>query len=290
MTVINTNINALQAANASNAAAAMTSQAMTRLSTGLRINSAADDAAGLAISNSMTSQISGMNQGIRNANDGISLSQTAEGSLTEVTNMLQRVRELAVQSASGTYSSSDRDQMQAEVTSLTTEIGNVLGTTTFNGVALFSTTSGTNVSFNIQAGANNSSSDRVTISSTGFDGTQLVNTLTSGGKGLQVNDTTSGDGSGITNAQTTIDNVDSLLDNVATVNANFGAAQSQLTSAVNNMTNNVTNLSAARSRIEDTDYSAESTAMAKAQILSQASTAMIAQANQSQQNVLSLLK
>ena len=161
MTVINTNINALQAANASNMAADMTSQAMTRLSTGKRINSAADDAAGLAIATSMTSQINGMNQGIKNANDGISLAQTAEGSLTEVTNMLQRVRELSVQSASGTYSSSDRDQMQAEVSSLTNQISNVLSTTTFNGVGLFSTTSGTNVSFTIQAGANNSTSDRV---------------------------------------------------------------------------------------------------------------------------------
>ena len=289
MTVINTNINALQAANASNRAAAMTSQAMTRLSTGMRINSAADDAAGLAIATSMTSQINGMNQGIKNANDGISLAQTAEGSLTEVTNMLQRVRELAVQSASGTYSSSDRDQMQAEVTSLTSQINNVLSTTTFNGVALFSTSSTTPVTFVIQAGANNSTSDRVTISSTGFDGSQLVSTLASG-KGLQVNDTTGSAGSGIANARTTMANVDSLLANVATVNANFGAGQSQLQSAVNNMTNSVTNLSAARSRIQDTDYSAESTAMAKAQILSQASTAMIAQANQSQQNVLSLLK
>jgi flagellin len=179
--------------------------------------------------------------------------------------------------------------MQAEVTSLTSQINNVLSTTTFNGVALFSTSSTTPVTFVIQAGANNSTSDRVTISSTGFDGSQLVSTLASG-KGLQVSDTVSGDGSGIANARTTMANVDSLLANVATVNANFGAGQSQLQSAVNNMTNSVTNLSAARSRIQDTDYSAESTAMAKAQILSQASTAMIAQANQSQQNVLSLLK
>jgi flagellin len=291
MTVINTNVNALQATAASNAAATMTSQAMTRLSTGKRINSASDDAAGLAIATSMTSQINGMNQGIKNANDGISLAQTAEGSLTEVTNMLQRVRELAVQSASGTYSSSDRDQMQAEVSSLTGQIKNVLSSTTFNGVALFSTTSGSNLTFSIQAGANHATADVVSISSVGIDGTQLVSTLTAaGGSGFQVNDTTGSAGTGAANANTTIDNVDSVLKQVATVNANFGAGQSQLQSAVNNMTNNVTNLSAARSRIEDTDYSAESTAMAKAQILSQASTAMIAQANQSQQNVLTLLK
>jgi flagellin len=289
MTVINTNVNALQATAASNAAATMTSQAMTRLSTGKRINSASDDAAGLAIATTMTSQINGMNQGIKNANDGISLAQTAEGSLTEVTNMLQRVRELAVQSASGTYSSSDRDQMQAEVSSLTGQIKNVLTSTTFNGVALFSTTSGTNLTFSIQAGANHNAADVVSISSVGIDGAQFVSTLASGA-GFQVNDTTGTPNSGIGNANTTIDNVDAVLKQVATVNANFGAGQSQLQSAVNNMTNNVTNLSAARSRIEDTDYSAESTAMAKAQILSQASTAMIAQANQSQQNVLTLLK
>jgi flagellin len=145
------------------------------------------------------------------------------------------------------------------------------------------------VSFVIQSGANNSTSDRITIASTGFDGAQFVNVLASGA-GFQVNDTSSSSANGASNAQTTIDNVDKVIANVNTVNANFGAGQSQLQSAVNNLTNNVTNLSAARSRIEDTDYSAESTAMAKAQILSQASTAMIAQANQSQQNVLSLLK
>jgi len=290
MTVINTNVNALQATAASNSAASMTAQAMTRLSTGKRINSAADDAAGLAISTSMTSQINGMNQGIKNANDGISLAQTAQGATTEVTNMLQRVRELAVQSSSGTYQSTDRDQMQAEVSSLTSQISNVLTNTKFNGNALFNTTaSGTAKTFTIQTGASSGAADRVTLTSSYIDGAQLVNTLASG-KGLQVNDTSGSAGTGAANARTTIDNVDTLLSQVATNNANFGAGQSQLQSATNNLTNNVTNLSAARSRIQDTDYSAESTAMAKAQILSQASTAMIAQANQSQQNVLSLLR
>jgi flagellin len=295
MTVINTNVNALQATAASNSAAAMTSQAMTRLSTGLRINSASDDAAGLAIATSMTSQINGMNQGIKNANDGISLAQTAEGSLTEVTNMLQRIREPAVQSSSGTYSSTDRDQMQQEVTSLTGQINNIITSTKFNGVNLFSSSagaSGSGVSFSIQAGANNATSDQIKITATDFDSDQLGTATgsTTTLKGFQVNDTTTNDGTGSANALQTITNVDAVLANVAKVDASFGAGQSQLQSAVNNMTNSVTNLSAARSRIEDTDYSAESTAMAKAQILSQASTAMIAQANQSQQNVLTLLK
>ena len=277
MTVINTNISAMQAANASNSANAMLNRSMERLSTGSQINSASDNAAGLAISTSMTSQINGMGQGIKNANDGISLSQTAQGALTEVTNMLQRVRTLAVQSSSGTYQSSDRTDMQSEVTSLTSQIGSILGNTKFNGNALFSTTSGTNVSFTIQAGAN--SSDTVTLTSTGVDGTLLTNTASTG-----LNVSTSA------NATSTIANVDSALAQVSTTNASLGAGQNQLQSAVNNMNSDVTNLSSARSQITDTDYSSETTKMAKAQILSQASTAMIAQANQSTQGVLSLLK
>jgi flagellin len=254
----------------------MLSQSMQRLSTGSQINSASDNAAGLAISTSMTAQINGMNQGIQNSNDGISLAQTAQGSLNEVSNMLQRVRTLAVQSSSGTYQASDRTDMQAEVASLTTQISAILGNTTFNGNALFSTTSGTNVAFTIQAGAN--SADTVTLTSTGIDGTLISN---SAGK---LNVTTAA------NATTTISNVDSLLGQVSTTNATLGAGQNQLQSAVNNLTSDVTNLSAAKSRITDTDYSSETTKLAKSQILSQASTAMIAQANQSAQGVLSLLK
>lgn len=276
MTVINTNVNALQASNASNSAANMTAKAMTRLSTGTRINSAADDAAGLAISTSMTSQINGMNQGIKNANDGISLAQTAQGALTEVTNMMQRIRELSVQSASGTYQDTDRADMQQEVASLKTQIGSVLTDTKFNGNALFNTGgagSAATTTFSIQAGAN--SSDSITLTSQGIDWSA---------QSASINVSSSG------SATATINKMDTLIRQVSTTAASFGAGQSQLQSAVNNLTNNSTNLSAARSRIQDTDYSAESTAMAKAQILSQASTAMIAQANQSQQNVLSLLK
>ena len=153
MSVINTNISAIKASNASNMANKMLGTAMERLSTGKRINSAKDDAAGLAIATSMTAQIKGMSQGIRNANDGISLAQTAEGGLSEVSNMLQRVRELAVQSASGTYQASDRTAMQSEVTALTEQINDVLTQTQFNGNALFSTTSGSDVTFSIQTGA-----------------------------------------------------------------------------------------------------------------------------------------
>jgi flagellin len=274
MSVINTNISAVKAANASNSANKMLSTSMERLSTGKRINSAKDDAAGLAISTSMTSQIKGMSQGIRNANDGISMAQTADGALSEVTNMLQRVRELAVQSSSGTYQDSDRDAMQQEVTALTEQIGDVLANTEFNGNAMFSTTSGTDVTIDIQTGAN--SGETVTLTSTAIDGTNI--------------DATALDVSTATAASTTIDNVDAALADVNASRASLGAGQNRLESAINNLTNNVTNLSDARSRIEDADYSAETTAMAKSQILSQASTAMLSQANQSQQNVLSLLR
>ena len=274
MSVINTNISAMKAANASASANQALGTAMERLSTGKRINSASDDAAGLAIATTMTSQVRGMSQGIRNANDGISMAQTAEGALSEVTNMLQRVRELAVQSASGSYQDTDRGYMNSEVAELQAQISSVLSDTEFNGNAVFSTTAATDVSLTIQVGANNG--DTITLTSTAIDGTNVSATAL--------------DVSSQTLADTTINNVDLALADVSATRASLGAGQSRLESAVNNLTNNVTNLSDARSRIEDTDYSAETTALAKAQILSQASTAMLSQANQSQQNVLSLLR
>ena len=274
MSVINTNVSAMKAANASKTANQMLSTAMDRLATGKRINSAKDDAAGLAISTSMTAQVRGMTQAIRNANDGMALAQTADGALSEVTNMLQRVRELAVQSKSGTYQTSDRTNLQAEVTQLTSQIDDILTNTKFNGVTLFSKSASTDVTVTIQAGAD--SSNTIDLKVTGVDGTKV---------NASALDVTSA-----TNAGTTIGNVDSALTSVNTTRATLGAAQSRLSSAVNNLTNNVTNLSDARSRIEDADYSSETTALAKAQILGQASTAMLSQANQTQQNVLSLLR
>ncbi len=272
MAVINTNISALRATNASNNADRMLGVAMERLSTGKRINGAKDDAAGLAIATTMTSDIRAMNQGVRNANDGIALAQTAEGALDEVSNMLQRVRELAVQSQNGTNSASDRGFMDVEVKELQAQIGAVLANTEFNGVTLFSTTSGTDVSVDIATNA----SETVTLTSLAIDGTNISATA------LDVTDATL--------AATTVTNVDLALDSVSATRATLGAGQNRLESAINNLTTNSTNLADARSRIMDTDFSAETTALAKAQILSQASTAMLAQANQSQQNVLSLLR
>ena len=273
MTVIASNSAALRAQNGSRLANNALNTAMARLSSGNRINSAADDAAGLAISNSMQSQITGMNQGIRNANDGISLAQTADGALSEVTNMLQRVRELAVQAASGTYSSDDRTNMQTEATQLGTQIDSIIKNTQFNGVNVFGT-AGAGGTTTIQAGANSTDTISVAVG----DVSSLV------GATLTVSGT---DG---TAATATMATVDGLLKTVNTVRASLGASESQLNSAVNNLTNNVTNLTDAKSRISDADFSTETTNLAKAQILNQAATAMLAQANQSQQGVLKLLQ
>jgi flagellin len=278
MTVIASNTSALRAANASTSASKSLSAAMERLSTGKRINSAKDDAAGLAISSSMTAQIKGMNQGIRNANDGISLAQTAEGALDEVGNMLQRMRELQVQKDNGTYSTDDKANIKLEQDALATQITNILKDTEFNGTKLFdgstaaTPAAGTNGSVKIQAGAN--ASDAITISLERLtDATAITNVA----------------GATEVNATADLAKFDTAIDKIASVRAGLGASQNRLESAVNNLTSNATNLSDARSRIEDADFSTESTNLAKAQILSQASTAMLSQANQSQQGVMRLL-
>ena len=276
MTVINSNTSALRAQNSSRMAAAGLATAMERLSSGKRINTAKDDAAGLAIADKMSSQIRGMNQAIRNSNDGISYAQTAEGALGEVGNMLQRIRELAVQSASGTYSTSDRTNLNSEVTELKAQITNILATTEFNGSRVFN--SGSGATYTAQAGAVSiqtgvNSGDTVSITFSSLSDLAAATAV----------DTAA-------NAGTAIGNVDTMLTNVNTTRAKLGAAQSRLESTVNNLSNNVTNLSDARSRIQDADYATETQQLAKFQILSQASQAMLAQANQSQQGVLSLLR
>ncbi len=273
MNVVNTNISALRANNASVSAGKMLGTAMERLSTGTRINSAADDAAGLAIAASFTSQIRGMNQGIRNANDGISLAQTAEGALDEVTNMLQRMRELTVQRSNETYSADDVANIDSERDALAGQINSVLSNTTFNGINLFSTATN---EISIQAGA--STVDALAVTLPELDAAaELTAVVTFGATPAAV-------------GAATLEQYDTAIGAVTTARADLGAFQNRLGSAVANLTNVSTNLTDARSRIEDTDYSAETTQLAKAQILGQASTAMLAQANQSQQNVLSLLR
>ena len=252
MAVIGTNVASIRAANASTAANQALQTSMERLSTGQRINSAKDDAAGMAISDTMTAQIRGMNQGIRNANDGIAMAQTAEGALGEVANMLQRVRELTVQATSGTYSSSDKTNMQAEVSALKTQITSTLANTQFNGNKLFDASAGTVTAatsapapvapaystFKIQAGANAADSVNVKFNKL-TDDTTITNA-------------TSIDLTTATN--TSLATVDSALKTVSTYRAGLGAAQNQLQSAVNNLTTNSTNLTAAKSQITDADF------------------------------------
>ncbi len=270
MSVINTNVMSLNAQRNLSTSNASLGNTIQRLSSGLRVNSAKDDAAGLAIAQRFTTQIRGMDQAARNANDGISMAQTAEGGLNEVTNMLQRIRELAVQSASGTYQATDRANLQAEVTELKSQIDAVVANSEFNGVKLFDASTAT---VTIQAGAE--STDTIDLTMADLSGLATA---------------TFDVGTDAASATTSIATADAQLEAISTARATLGAGQSRLESAVNTLTNNVTNLSDARSRIQDTDYSAETTALAKAQILSQASTAMLSQANQSQQNVMSLLR
>lgn len=272
MTVINTNVSALRAQNGSRVAQDNLQVAMQRLSSGKRINSAKDDAAGLAIASSMTSQIRGMGQAVRNSNDGMSMAQTADGALDEVSNMLQRIRELAVQSSSGTYQDTDRDNLQVEVTALAAQITQITSGTNFNGVGLFTGSAGSSGTVTIQVGSG--SGDTVDMDFTTLD-LSAVNSV---------------DLSTVTGAGTGITSVDTLLATVNTKRAGLGASQNRLQSVVNNLQSNITDLTEARSRIEDADFGMETANLAKAQILSQASTAMLAQANQSTQNVMTLLR
>ena len=270
MTVINTNVSALRAQNSSRVANNMLSTAMERLSSGKRINSAKDDAAGLSIATRMDAKVRGLNQAIRNSNDGISLAQTAEGALGEVSNILVRMRELSVQAANGTTAASDRTAIQTEVTSLLAQVDDIAGRTDFNGTNLFDA-AGT---FNIQTGVD--TGQTVAITFTSMNAT-----------GLAVNAV---DMSTVAGASTAMAAISTAIDTVATQRAGLGAAQNRLDATVNNLTSTATNLTDAKSRIEDADFSAESTKLAAAQILSQASTAMLAQANQSQQGVMNLLR
>lgn len=271
MTVIGTNVTAMRTSYASNQAEMGLARSIERLSTGSRINSAADDAAGNAIANRMTSEIRGLNMATRNANDGISLAQTAEGGMNEITSMLQRMRELSVQAANGTLSDADRTNLQVEVTALVAQIGDVTDRTTFNDVALLD---GVNATISIQTGAN--AGDTVDITLTD------VTAATLGVDALDI-----GTAAGASTALTALD---TALDTITTAQASLGADQNRLQATISNLNDRVANLTESRSRIVDVDFSAETTELAKNQILSQASTAMLAQANQSQQSVLSLLR
>jgi len=250
---------------------------MEKLSSGYRINRAADDAAGLAISEKMRGQIGGLAQAQRNAQDAISLVQTAEGALTEVHSMLQRIRDLGVQHRNGTISAQDKIAIEAEVAQLATEIDEIATKTEFNGTALF----GPAASFTFQVGAN----DGETVTTTAFTPSA---TLASGGLSEIV--AASGGASALMGSGTLLATVDKAIENVSTARSNFGAVQNRLEHRLNNLATYQENLTAAESRIRDVDMAAEMTNFTKLNILQQAGTSMLAQANQAPQTVLSLLK
>lgn len=284
MTVINTNVAALnaQAALASNARGL--SEAMSQLSTGKRINSANDDAAGLAIAAKMTSQIRGLNQAVRNANDAITMLQTAEGATNEITNMLQRMRELAVQSANDTYSAADRTALHSEFDALRTEIARISSTTQWNNINVLDGTAGTSGAVKFQIGMD---------SSTTASGNVMTFTFASFGNSVSTAVMFDISAAAIT-SQTLASSAISLATSaIATVNSkrsDMGAAVNRLQYTIDNLTSIVTNASASRSRIEDADYSQATTELARRQVIQQAATAMLAQANQQPQVVLTLLK
>ena len=283
---INTNIASLNAQRNLNKSQLSLATSMQRLSSGLRVNSAKDDAAGLAIATRMDAQVRGMNVAQRNANDGISLSQTAEGALATVTDNLQRMRELAVQARNATNSSSDRDSLDTEFGQLSQEIQRVLGGTTFNGKSILGIDAGTQT---FQVGANTTSDDTIDVPTTNLT-TNPVLTIVAGTDNTGAGRSVINAASDPTTIGAVIDNIDAALDEVSTQRATLGAAQNRFDAVISNLQVSVENQSAAKSRIMDADFATETAAMSRAQILQQAGTAMVAQANQLPQQVLTLLR
>jgi len=279
MPVINTNVSAKQAQDALSINARSMGKAMQQLSTGSRINSAGDDAAGMAISATMTSQIRGLNQSVRNVNDGINLLQTAEGAMVQQTDMLQRMRELAVQSSNGTNSSTQRSYLQKEFGELSSQIDKIASQTTWNSTTLLNATGVTSGKFVFQAGSLSGQTIQVQVTSTTLAGLALASGSTSL---VSVASTTS--------ASSSLAKIDSALTSINTTRATIGAGINRLTYTADNMSNIASNLAASRSTIADTDYATASTSLSKSQIIQQAATAMLAQANQQPQSVLALLK
>ena len=284
MTVINTNTSAVIAANSLAKNERAMNEAMERLSTGKRINNAGDDAAGLAISSRMTSQIEGLEQAARNANDAISMIQTADGALVEITSVLQRMREITVQASSATNSTTDITALATEFEGLRDEVANIVTYTTWNGRTLLDGSvdgAGDDI-VSFQIGSNTAQSIAVDFgtfemtAAAGSDfGDNFITTLT-----ISTN----------ADSNTAMGYIDTALTAVTTRQATLGAAISRLEHAIDNLSNNAVNMEASRSRILDANYAKESTELARTQIIQQAGTAMLAQANQKSQSVLQLLK
>ena len=286
MAVVNTNANASIAQNALARNERAMNTAMERLSTGQRINSASDDAAGLAIGSRMTSQIRGLETGIRNANDAISMISTADGALIEVTNMLQRMRELALQASNGTTTSADRAYLSSEYANLLSEIDRIAENTQWNGKTILNHTSTASSTFAYQVGANGGQTIAVDFGNM-TDTVSGVFTELKASHSVITSTTTA---SAITQGTSAVVAVDAAITAVNSQRATFGAAMNQLTYAVDNLSNVKVNAEASRSRIMDADYAVETSELARTQIISQAGTAMLAQANQLPQTVLSLLQ
>lgn len=289
---VNTNTSSLSAQRQLMSSANSLDTSFERLSSGQRINSASDDAAGLLISNRLTSQVNGLNQSVRNANDAISLTQTAEGALDETTNMLQRMRTLSIQSANGSNSDKDRAAIQQEVSQLSTEINRIASDTTFGGENLLNgnftgvfqvgADSNQTISFNLTGGGLNNSINYA--GNAGF----TMSGLSSSASTAQVS-ASSASVSTVANAQSMIDVLDTMIAAVDSKRSELGAVQNRFGSTISNLSNITENVSAARSRIRDTDFAEETAKLTSSQILQQASSSILAQANQRPQTALSLL-
>ena len=290
MTVINTNVGATITQNALAKNDRLMGQAMERLSTGKRINSASDDAAGLAISSRMTAQIKGLDQAARNANDAIAMIQTADGASIEVANMLQRMRELAIQSITETNTSTDRANLSVEFVALQAEISRISATTQWNGENILDGSAGTNTDGVViyQVGANASQTisidlgDWATTGAGVYSNGGAANDISSAGTGISLSTSTA--------AAAALAKIDTAINGINTQRATYGAVMNRLEYVVDNLSNVSQNAEASRSRVEDANYAVETTELARTQIIQQAGTAMLAQANQSAQAVLQLLK
>ncbi|OZB78908.1 MAG: flagellin [Halothiobacillus sp. 13-55-253] len=292
--VINTNIMSLQVQNALSMNSQSMQTAMQRLSTGLRINSAKDDAAGLAITDRMTTQINGSNVAARNAQDGISMAQTAEGAMGALTSTLQRMRDLAVQSANATNSTSDRQNLQTEFAQLQSELSRIVNNTQFNGKNVLAGGLSGSANAKYQVGANTSAGNQITFSINnlaGYSATAvsgkvgIKQVLVQGSSGFSI-----GSGATFTKIMNAMSKIDKAITTIDTSRAKLGAIQNRFQVTIDNLNTFITNQSQARSSILDTNFAQETSALSKAQILQQAGNAMLTQANQAPQAVLSLLR
>ena len=279
--IINTNLMSLNAQRNLSATQSALATSVQRLSTGLRVNSAKDDAAGLAIAERMNTQVRGMNVAIRNANDAISLAQTAEGALSKINDMGQRMRELAVQSANATNSESDRASLDAEFQALSAEIKRNLDGTSFNGTKLFAALA----TLTFQVGANNTATDQIAVITADLTKDTTLTGVLGGAGGA-----TAADIKSAANSTAVLEKLDSMLATVNSKRAEFGATQNRFEAVIQTLQVSAENQTAARSRIMDADFASETAALTRAQVLQQAGTSMLSQANSLPNNVLSLLR